>query len=140
MMTKKRKVLLGLLAVVAVQMFVIFAAYQGPVAEAQDAKTSEEDVGFKANKLLAVTGTCGQGDDVSVLYAIDTEKKQLAVYMSFGGTDVRFLAARKIYYDFELLHFQDRTPRTHSVVKLKEIYEKMQEGSSGTRSGRRKRR
>jgi len=133
----KKQVLAGLLTVIAIQLVVLLLVYHGP-GFAQEGE--EADKLYASNPMVAATGACGIGDDVSVLYVIDTEKKQLAVYYSYGGRDIRFVAARKIFYDFELLYFNDATPRTHSVGKLKELYEKSKEGRTGSRSPRRRRR
>ncbi len=138
MTDRRRKIILGLLAAVAIQLFILVVAYERRTAQAQDAAPEESAV--NANTLVAATGVCGIGDDASVLYVVDTERKQLAVYYSNGGKDIKFVAARKIFYDLELLYYNDETQQTHSVKKLKELYEKTQESgkdSSGTPRRRR---
>jgi hypothetical protein len=136
---RKYKILLGLLAVVALQLFLLFAAYRHPDALAQEAETAKMSR-YASNPLVGATGTCGIGDNVSVLFLIDTEKKQLALYYSRGGRDLRFVAARKIFYDLELMYYNDSTQKTHSVKKLKQLYEKSQRDKEGRGSSRRKRR
>ncbi len=137
MKSGKRKVLAGLLAVVAFQLSALLAVYEWQDAGAQEAAPADGSGG--ATTMVAATGACGIGDEVSVLYVIDTEKKQLAVYYSNGGKDVRFVGARKIFYDLELWYYNDETPGTHSVKKLKELYEKSKDtGRSDTGTRRRR--
>ncbi|MCI0342576.1 MAG: hypothetical protein L0216_15775 [Planctomycetales bacterium] len=80
---------------------------------AQDAKA--ETAGHAPN-LIAVTGEVGS--NVSALYVIDAEKKQLAVYSAMGGRELRFIAARRIKYDLELREFNDRSEPRVSVARL----------------------
>ena len=132
MKSRRRKVLIGLLSLAALQLVLLLAAYNHPLVLAQDGEKEEEGAAYDSNSMIAATGACGIGDDVSVLYVIDTEKKQLAVYYSHGGRDLRFVAARKIFYDLELLFYNDATQKTHSVKKLKELFERHQRTTGGT--------
>jgi hypothetical protein len=112
-------IILGLLSVAALLLVVLFVGYQREDAFAQEADAPRSG----PPPILAVTGACGIGAEVGVLYVIDTEKKQLAVYHAWGGRDIRFVAARKIYYDFELIEANDATDKQFSVRRLKQAYE-----------------
>ncbi|GEM_PF-1717566 len=121
-------ILLGLLTAVALLLVVLVVGYNRETALAQDSETRQGPP-----SILAATGACRLGSEVSVLYVIDAEKKQLAVYSAFGGREIQFVAARKIFYDFELMSANDNTPRVFSVQNLKrqyEAYKKKKEGES----------
>jgi len=120
MMDRNRQfVILGLLSAAAFLLVLLFVGYQREDAFAQESETPRAG----PPSILAVTGACGIGAEVGVLYVIDTEKKQLAVYSAFGGRDIRFIAARKIYYDFELLEANDGTDKQFSVRRLKQAFD-----------------
>lgn len=90
-----------------------------------------ETGGFSPN-MIAVTGLIGSG--VSVLYVIDTEKKQLAVYNAAGGKEIRFVAARRIKYDLELKTWKDASdPRLHPD-NLRKVWE-AEKGAQDTGAG-----
>ena len=61
--------------------------------------------------MIAVTGTDVTGS--SILYLVDTESKQLAIYQANGGgkstQGVRLVGARRIDLDLQLLGFNDKT-------------------------------
>lgn len=61
------------------------------------------------NKMIAVTGPYQQG--VSLLYLIDTESKQLAVYEARGGSRssgrINFVGARRLDLDLRLEGYHD---------------------------------
>ena len=70
--------------------------------------------------MIAVTGQFGSG--MSVLYLIDTEEKQLAVYKTVSGNSVEFIAARDIEFDLKMQALNDRSdPELHPKV-LKERF------------------
>ncbi|MCI0342575.1 MAG: hypothetical protein L0216_15770 [Planctomycetales bacterium] len=102
----------GLLALCAFLAGALFTARGGAVARAE--------TGGHAPGMIAVTGAIGS--NVSALYVIDAEKKQLAVYNAMGGREVRFIAARRIKYDLELREFNDRTEPRASVQRLADAY------------------
>ena len=61
--------------------------------------------------MIAVTGMDVTG--ASILYLVDTESKQLAIYQANGGgkstQGVRLVGARRIDLDLQLLGFNDKT-------------------------------
>lgn len=61
------------------------------------------------NRMIAVCGVDATGS--SILYLVDTEAKQLAVYQANGGgratQNVRLVGARKIDLDLQLVGFHD---------------------------------
>lgn len=61
--------------------------------------------------MIAVTGIDLTG--ASILYLIDTEKKQLAIYQATGGTEsmqgVKLVGARRIDLDLQLEGYNDRS-------------------------------
>jgi hypothetical protein len=117
--------LVGLMALVA---FLVGALVSG-VASLPEARA---ETGGHSPNMIAVTGLIGSG--VSVLYVIDTEKKQLAVYNAMGGKEIRFVAARRIKYDLELKQFNDASPRAVSPDLLKKMYD-AEKGAQDTGKG-----
>ncbi len=87
--------------------------------------------------MLAVTGRVGSG--TSVLYVIDTAKKSLAVYSAQGANRVRFVGARRIKYDFELVSFNDTTPTEYSVIKMGQKYRESQAKEEDDKDGKKRR-
>ena len=61
--------------------------------------------------MIAVTGIDLTGS--SILYLVDTESKQLAVYQASGGTDstqsIKLVGARRIDLDLQLYGFNDKS-------------------------------
>jgi hypothetical protein len=61
------------------------------------------------NRMIAVSGVDATGS--SILYLVDTEAKQLAVYQANGGgratQNVRLVGARRIDLDLQLIGFHD---------------------------------
>jgi hypothetical protein len=61
--------------------------------------------------MIAVTGVDRTG--ASVLYLVDTEAKQLAVYQASGGTSsstgVKLIGARRLDLDLQLFGFNDKS-------------------------------
>jgi hypothetical protein len=120
MSNNRRYLILGLLSAAAFLLALLAIGYERDDALAEG--TGAVRVG--PPPMVAVSGACGLGGEVSVLYVIDTEKKQLAIYGAFGGRAIEFLAARKIFYDFELIEFNDETPRAFSARNLQTAWEK----------------
>ena len=86
--------------------------------------TEESGSGSVANGFVAVTGSYGVG--TSVLYLIDTERRQLAVYEARGGSAeqrrVVLVGARRIDLDLQLHGYNDRSEYEYS--DLVELFEK----------------
>lgn len=77
-----------------------------------------------ARDLIAVTGSYGVG--TSVLYVIDAERRQLAVYEARGGSRngrrVVLVGARRIDLDLQLEGYRDESE--HSYDQLRGLFEK----------------
>jgi hypothetical protein len=71
--------------------------------------------------MIAVTGIDLTGS--SILYLIDTERRQLAVYQASGGTDsmqgVKLVGARKIDLDLQLEGYNDKSQYTYEELEKK---------------------
>ncbi len=135
MKRNQKFVILGLLSTVAFLAALLLVSYR------RDAALAQEGVPIAGPpSMLAVTGACGIGSEVGVLYVIDTEKKQLAVYGAFQGRAIEFIAARKIFYDLELLDYNDATPKAFSVRHLGAAFEKHKKDKSGESKQPRRRR
>jgi len=67
-------------------------------------------------RMIAVTGIDVTGS--SILYVIDTESRQLAVYQAQGGTkstmSVRFVGARNIDLDLKVNGYNDKSEYSYS--------------------------
>ena len=133
MKRNQKFIIVGLLSAVAFLLLALIVGYQGDDVYAQDASTG-------SRTLLAATGACGIGAEVGVLFLVDTEKKQLAVYSAFGGRDLRFVAARKIYYDLQLLQANDKTLKQFSVPRLKQAFEAHKKKAGGGKERKPRRR
>lgn len=74
-----------------------------------------------ANGLLAVTGSYGVG--TSVLYLVDTERRQLAVYEARGGSTnsrkLTLVGARRIDLDLQLEGYNDESEFTYAALRAK---------------------
>lgn len=116
----------GLVALIAVLGVLAFQAWTGSEVVAETA--------MNAPNMLAVTGRVGA--DYSVLYVIDTDKKQLAVYSAWGGRRIRFIGARRILYDFELVNYNDASPPMYQVNEMARQFRQQKEGKDG--DGRRR--
>ncbi len=72
-----------------------------------------------ANGFLAVTGSYGVG--TSVLYLVDTETRQLAVYEARGGSPsmrrIMLVAARRIDLDLQLESYNDASEYDYPTLK-----------------------
>lgn len=92
-----------------------------------------------ANGFLAVTGSYGVG--TSVLYVIDTESRQLAVYEAKGGSPgtrrLALVGARRIDLDLQLEGYNDESE--FSYRDLSDRFARLNSGanadSSGSRAG-----
>ena len=102
----------------------------GEVAEPTVVYSEESGQTASANGFLAVTGSYGVG--TSVLYLIDTEKRQLAVYEARGGSTeqrrVTLVGARRIDLDLQLEGYNDRSE--YDYDRLKDVFQKR--GRTGT--------
>ncbi len=80
--------------------------------------------------MIAVTGTDMTG--AMVLYVIDTETKQLAVYQASAGAKstqgIKLIAARKIGLDLELHGYNDKSE--HTYKELRERFDKIEKEDS----------
>ncbi|MHC5038412.1 MAG: hypothetical protein ACYTHM_13955 [Planctomycetota bacterium] len=130
----KQFVVLGLLSTVVFLLVLLFIGYQR-----EDALAQEAPVRTGPPNILAVTGACGVGAEIGVLYVIDAEKKQMAIYSAFGGRNIQFVAARKIYYDLEVMAINDDTPKRFSVPALKKVWDQLHKKDTGKGPSRRRR-
>jgi hypothetical protein len=72
------------------------------------------------NRFVAVTTPIGSGE--SVLFLIDAETEQVAVYRYRRGKGLEFLAGRKIEYDLKISGYQDVSEFSHE--EMKRLYHK----------------
>jgi hypothetical protein len=83
------------------------------------------------NRMIAVSGVDATGS--SILYLIDTEAKQLAVYQANGGgratQNVRLVGARKIDLDLQLVGFHDDSE--YSYEDLEKRFAASEQASAG---------
>ena len=86
--------------------------------------SEESGQASSGNGMVAVTGSYGVG--TSVLYLIDTETKQLAVYQASGGTKslrgVELVGARRIDLDLQLEGYNDKSE--YSYAELDKQFQK----------------
>lgn len=84
-------------------------AYQTPSGASSDSN----------NKMIAVTGVDRTG--ASVLYLVDTEAKQLAVYQATGGTSskmgVKLIGARRLDLDLQLFGYNDQSDYSYRELQ-----------------------
>jgi hypothetical protein len=98
---------------------------------------SEESGGQSAsgNGFVAVTGSYGVG--TSVLYLIDTQNRQLAVYEARGGSAeqrrIMLVGARRIDLDLQLQGYNDRSE--YDYAQLKEQFDKRGRKDHDVKSG-----
>jgi hypothetical protein len=98
-----------ILALLAGAAFLLGHTLRGDVAHGQGYPGGSTD---SNGRMIAVTGTIGSG--VSVLWVIDTQSGNLAVYQCKGGKSIALVAARKIEWDMKIESFHDEslyTPR-----------------------------
>lgn len=71
--------------------------------------------------MIAVTGIDLTGS--SILYLVDTENRQLAVYQASGGSDsmqgIKLVGARKIDLDLKLEGFNDKSQYSYEDLERK---------------------
>ncbi len=93
-----------------------------PVAAIGNADSNEQ--------MIAVTGIDLTGS--SILYLVDTQKKQLAIYQATGGTEsmqgVKLVGARRIDLDLQLEGFNDRSQ--YPYEELEERFAKIRAGAA----------
>lgn len=84
-----------------------------PVAAIGNADSNEQ--------MIAVTGIDLTGS--SILYLVDTQKKQLAIYQATGGTEsmqgVKLVGARRIDLDLQLEGFNDRSQYPYEELEAR---------------------
>ncbi len=90
-----------------------------------------------ANGILAVTGSYGVG--TSVLYVIDTESKQLAVYEARGGSRsmrrLTLVGARRIDLDLQLRGYNDESEYQYGALEKMFSSRKQPGGGRSTPGG-----
>lgn len=123
--------------VTIVGLLAICAFLMGAIVSNRGTLDARAETSGQSPNMIAVTGLIGSG--VSVLYVIDTEKKQLAVYNAVGGKELRFVAARRIRYDLELREFNDKSPRLVSVGNLEKRWKAENEDKDPKDPGKRER-
>ena len=88
-----------------------------------------------ANGFVAVTGSYGVG--TSVLYLIDTENRQLAVYEARGGSTeqrrIVLVGARKIDLDLKLHGYNDRSE--YEYDDLQKLFERRDKKDRSVKTG-----
>jgi hypothetical protein len=69
--------------------------------------------------MIAVTGMDVTG--ASILYLVDTEKKQLAIYQANGGGEstqgLKLVGARKIDLDLQVVGYNDRSQYSYEDLQ-----------------------
>ena len=97
--------------------------------------TEESSASTSTNGFLAVTGSYGVG--TSVLYLIDTNSRQLAVYEARGGgADQRrivLVGARRIDLDLQLPGYNDRSEYEYN--DLKKLFDRRGKKDRSVRTG-----
>ncbi|MFT4511671.1 MAG: hypothetical protein ACI91B_000352 [Planctomycetota bacterium] len=87
------------------------------------------------NGFLAVTGSYGMG--TQVLYVIDTENRQLAVYEARGGSTeqrrIVMVGARRIDLDLQLPGYNDRSEYEHA--DLEKLFKKRDKKDRSVKTG-----
>jgi hypothetical protein len=102
------------------------APTEAPIEPPAPTVVYSEESGQSAsgNGFVAVTGSYGVG--TSVLYLIDTQSRQLAVYEARGGSAeqrrIMLVGARRIDLDLQLQGYNDRSE--YEYEQLKELFEK----------------
>lgn len=73
------------------------------------------------NAMIAVTGIDLSGS--SILYLVDTNARQIAIYQASGGSDsmqgIKLVGARKIDLDLQLEGFNDKSQYTYEQLEKK---------------------
>ena len=101
-----------------------------PIVYTESSSTASSNNGF-----LAVTGSYGVG--TQVLYVIDTENRQLAVYEARGGSTeqrrIVMVGARRIDLDLQLPGYNDRSEYEHG--DLEKLFKKRDKKDRSVKSG-----
>ena len=106
---------------------------QAPTAGETDVLVYDSNDGSAsaANGILAVTGSYGIG--TSVLYVIDTRRRQLSVYEARGGSEgtrrVIHVGSRRIDLDLQLESFNDES--RYSPAELSRLFERRPKADGG---------
>ncbi|MBL8734002.1 MAG: hypothetical protein JNN13_16640 [Planctomycetes bacterium] len=102
----------------------ITAPQETPEAAPPIVYSEEGGQSASGNGFIAVTGSYGVG--TSVLYLIDTQNRQLAVYEARGGSSeqrrVMLVGARRIDLDLQLHAYNDRSE--YEYDELQELFQK----------------
>ena len=81
-------------------------------------------------QMIAVTGIDLTGS--SVLYLVDTQNRQIAIYQANGGSDstqgVKLIGARRIDLDLKLYGFNDKSE--YSVEELEKRFDQAKGGAA----------
>ena len=77
------------------------------------------------SSMIAVTGNYSSGS--SVLYVIDTNSRNLAVYETRNGRDLSLVAARKIEFDLKLERYHDKSAEALQVPTLRKDWQRVDE-------------
>ena len=88
--------------------------YEGGRTSAQTASDSNSN-----NRFVAVTSPVGSGE--SVLFLLDSESEQIAVYRFHRSKGLEFLAGRKIDYDLRITGYEDRSK--YSREDMRRLFE-----------------
>ncbi len=85
--------------------------------------------------MIAVTGIDLTGS--SILYLVDTEKKQLAIYQATGGTEsmqgVKLVGARRIDLDLQLEGYNDRSQYPYEELEQRFARSRAEGGTPSTK-------
>lgn len=113
-----------LLGVIVTLLVVLVHQSALPPAQAQGGSAG-------ASTLFGIGGLNADGTGSGVLWVIDPENKQVACYAADSGRSIRFVGARKIYYDLKLKQINDRSDKAYSVDQLAKEWQKLNEGKKG---------
>jgi len=103
-----------------------------PTTQADPSRTPFASLGNADSngQMIAVTGIDLTG--TSILYLVDTEKKQLAIYQATGGSEsmqgVKLVGARRIDLDLQLEGFNDRSQYPYD--ELEQRFAKIRGGAA----------
>lgn len=116
------------------------AQIDGPTSPnaSQAAMTGAFGTADSNRRMIAVTGHDVTGG--SLLFLVDTEARQLAVYTAQGGTqstsEVRFVGARRIDLDLQVDGYNDKSK--YSFKDLEEEFEKAADPNGAPKPKRRR--
>ncbi len=112
----------------------------GPVTLPAGATHQNSAIGttMAGNGMIVATAIDMTGSNV--LYVIDTNTRQLAVYQANGGSDstqsIRLVGARKIDLDLQLVSYNDKSKPEVQYRALEKQFDDVPTGTSG--SGKKK--